>query len=951
MAIAKKSIHARKSSATRLSSQRSGASGGGSESLTDNFEFQLTGGEDVPFAGYVSSGDPTILSAQVMIAGSKNVFKALSGAICNRFGLKTRGAQDNTQAGTVSSFEWESSLGFTRPVRQNNGTLQVEFDAGDGDGLIWHTILTGLPNNGISYTPWYDPTAQKDYLLFVNGQQQINVWQGGVGLIATAADTVGIIGSILNPNNIVDANTGEYSGGGTGYVVGDVLTVAGGNDDATLVVDAIGSGGIATVAVGSSGGTGYVVGDLVEVGYPSGGPIISVTVGSGGNGYAVGDTVTAGSGGAIFTVTAVSAFGTVSGLQVTDGGSEYSSESGQSTSNLSSSGAGLTVSFSVASGTALLRVTTVSGGVVTGLSIVASGIAYSPTTNQSTTTVFTTGSGSGLTVNINSVGNPITAWHFKNNGSGYAQTTAFSPNATTGGTGTGANIYIVNVLTGRVTLAGTNTAPELGFTGALTPTVQGAATTGGTFLVNGVSYSYTSLGDNGQSFLGFGTDPSSLAGEVAISAPTVTDTSPTSTDTQAQLEQNFTNDAISVVNNQVHLICYSSRIVHVSSSLHYDHYDVAQLAAGVLRTPGYPDILYLDSNGRAVGTQKGSAVIFGSLGDSYLVTRKAANYNQGTDYALVAYEDVTVAKEKSSNLSSPKSQDFLDYIGDIILFLDDNNQLREYGTVRNINTPVYPILSIDIYTELSGVDFTGGALRCVGEQQGETVYITAPKTGVTYVYQIQQDFDAVGNVTSTRQWQPPQVWNISRVAVIEGVSYGHSISNPMIFQLWNTDQWHDDSPEGKELAYESTALFAYQSGGRRQGKQVFDKIYFEGYTTRGTTLTAIVNFEYLGSEDVLNPVVTSVDSPATFFGVSDDNSFGENSLGDEPLGDEVENEDPNNTDQSRVKFRTICGVTEANVFEYGLGVTSQDVDDRWELLFIGPNIVISSTDQGSELVK
>lgn len=952
MAIKRKSIHARKSTATHLSTKRTVSSGGGSESLVDNFEFQLIGGEDVPFAGYVSSGDPTILSPQVMIAGSRNAYKSLSGGISNRPGLKKRGAADNTQAGTISAFEWESSLGFTRPVRQNNGQLQVEFDAGDGNGLLWHEIMSGLPSTVCSYCPWYDPNAQKDYLLMVNGQQQINAWQGGVGLISAAANTTGIIGGILNPNNTVNAGTGSWCSGGTGYVVGDQITVTGGNGDAILIVDAIGSGGIATVSVGNSGGSGYVVGDLVKVNYPSGGPITNVTVAAGGNGYLVGDTVTIGSGGAIFTVTAVSSFGTVSGLSITAGGSGYSGASSQGTSNLSSSGAGLTVTYSVSSGIAILKVTSVSGGVVTGLSIVASGTAYAVSSSQTTTTVFTTGSGSGLTVTIGSIGTPITAWHFKNNGSGYPLTTTYAPLATTGGTGTLASVYVETILTGRVTFAGIDTAPELGFAGALSPTSSaGLIFSGGTFLVDGVSWAYTCLGDNGQSFIGFGSDPSALNAKVAVSAVTVTDTSPDSTTTAAQLEENFTNDALAVVNNQVHIICYSSRVVHVSSSLHYDHYDIAQLAGGALRTPGFPDILYLDSNGRAVGTQKGSAVIFGSLGDSYLVTRKAANYNQGTNYALLAYEDVTVAKEKSSDLSSPKGQDFLDYIGDIIIFLDDNNQLREYGTVRNINTPVYPILSIDLYDELAGIDFTGGHLRTVGEQSGETVYITAPKVGDTYVYQVRQDFDAVGNITSERLWQPPLGWNISRVAVIDGVSYGHSYGTPMLYQLWDTDQWEDDSPSGDALPYTATALFAYQCGGRRQGKTVFDKVYYEGYTTEGTTLTGIVNLEYLGSLDILSPIISSPGSPATFFGISGDGSLGQNSLGDQPNGDETENQDPNNNDQTRVKFRTICGVEEANVFEFALGVTSQNAGDRWELLFIGPNAMLSSTDQASELVK
>lgn len=853
-------------------------SAGGGESLTDNFEFELVGGEQEPFAGYVSSGDPTILSPQVMIAGSQNVYKTLAGSLANRPGLKKRGQDDETQAGTVSSFEWESNLGIIYPVRQNNGNLEIEFDP--GTGLQWYSFLTGLPSNICSYAPWFDPTLSKDELLIVNGQQQIIMWTGGIGIISAAANSAGIIEGILGPNNTTNAGTGEFSSGGTGYVQGDILPVSGGNNDALIEVDSVVPGGVGTVTI-SAPGSGYTLGDLVSN--------------------------TTGTTNAIFQVTAI-------------GG----------------------------------------GGVVTALAVVAAGVGISLGAAQATVTVNATGT--GLTVNITVIGNTIASWHFTQNGSGYSLPVPRAPLATTGGTGTLASIWILALITGRATLQGTSTIPQAGFSGALTPTNGVLVLKGGSFISAGITYTYTVLGDNGQSFLGVSTDPTPLINQVIISSATITDTSATSTDAPytasdssqqyaAQLESNFTNDAISVVNNQVHLICYTSRLIHVSSVDHFDHYDVYQLDIGVVRTPGYPDILTLDSSGRAVWVQKGNAVVFGSRGDSYLVTRKSAIYNQGASFDALSYEIVTVQKEISSELSSPLGQDFIGSVGDSILYIDTNNQLREYGTLRNIVNPVYPVLSIDVYTELAALDMTGGHLRCVGEEAVETVYIVVPKKGNVYIYQIRQDIDAVGNVTAERLWQSPFIWPISRIAVIEGVSFGHSSQNPMIYQLWNTGQWHDDSPTNQSIPYTSAFLLAYQSSGRRQGKTVFDKIFYEGYSTEATTFTGIVNLEYLGSENILNPVITSPDDPATFFAPSVDGSLGENSMGEEPPGDVSENDDAESTPTSRIKFRTIVGIAETNVYEYALGGISSAIDDRWELLFLGSNAILSSTDQGSELMK
>ncbi len=436
------------------------------------------------------------------------------------------------------------------------------------------------------------------------------------------------------------------------------------------------------------------------------------------------------------------------------------------------------------------------------------------------------------------------------------------------------------------------------------------------------------------------------AGSVVTQKIEVTDTSANSPDTSAQLESNFTNDAISVVGNQIYLLCYSSRLVHVSSVSDYTNFGLLQILTSSFRSVGGPDILILDSNGRAVGAQKGNAVVFGSQGDTYLVERKYTIFNRDNSAGnMIAFagDVVTVSKEQSSDLSSPLGQDFITAIGDNILFLDENNQLRQYGTIRNINEPVYPILSLDVYQELTGVDFTGGQLRAVGEQSGETVYLVSPVTGATFVYQMRQRIDELGNLTAERVWQPPMIWNISRIAVKDGISYGYSNTNPQLYQLWDTGQFYDDDPTDAQIPYECHAIFAYLSLPDRTTELFFDKLYSEGYMTEGTNLYCNVYQEYQGAKNILQVTINQALNPgrkvARFFSASGAApSLGEVSLGLIPLGSGVV--ESGASDLS--KFRCIRTVNPADIFEFALDYASYDADSQWELLMVGANIQATS---------
>lgn len=458
---------------------------------------------------------------------------------------------------------------------------------------------------------------------------------------------------------------------------------------------------------------------------------------------------------------------------------------------------------------------------------------------------------------------------------------------------------------------------------------QAGFATSGSVTINGNTYTYAGI--SGSTLTGATNASAEPADSVVLSAVVTTATKPT------DASDNFTNDFIKVVNNQLHVGSYNSRLIYISSFT-----DFTDFTPPAVRTPGDADLLTLDSQANGIAVQKGAtdqsgrAVISGGLGDWYTVVR--SNLTVGTDLT----EQVDIIRSQEADLSTAQAHEFIDVLGDSIIFLDQNNQLRQFGLVRNIVSPVFPLLSLDVFTELKNRDFDGGHIRIVSDEADTTIYITAPAEGVDYMYQIRSRVDEVGNLVAERLWQPPQVRGIARIAVIDGVTYGHSNANPQIYQLWGTGQYSDDSPSDTPLPYECHAITSYFSGPMRTQPLNFDKLYYEGYATQGTVLYNNIYYEYQGSKTILTVRVNKPTDPgkklAKFYASQQAPSLGDVSLGEIPLGEGI-----TGTGSLVPKFRAIRQVNSLDVFEFALDMASYDLDAQWEILCLGANIIEAST--------
>lgn len=446
------------------------------------------------------------------------------------------------------------------------------------------------------------------------------------------------------------------------------------------------------------------------------------------------------------------------------------------------------------------------------------------------------------------------------------------------------------------TIVLTSTVASLGFTSA------------GTVIINGTEYTYS--GVSGSTLTGVGTDPTGEANNsVVLQKPTTNSNI---------IGSEFLVDFIKVVGNQVYYGSETSRLLYISTNSDY-----TDTTANSPRTIGDADILTLDEPPVGIGQRDGKA---------HVATRKGwyvISFNQitvGTDLT----EQTIVEKKPMASKKGALRHEFISNVGDDLIYLSEDQQLHVFGTFRNINQPQFPSLSDDVFFELENEDFTGGHLKTAGD----FIYLTAPNNGRVWLHETRTQVNSLGNIEKKRLWHPPFIWNISRIAVIGGIEYGHSNANPQLYQMWNTLQWEDDSPADEALPYDCVAAFSYRKL-RRDELVSFDKAFYEGYYAPGSEVISAIVYEYQGERTVIQaPIANQNVTPEAYIG-DVGAALGEATLGDNPLGDIVSDEE---ADQELLpKFRIITDLEEQHVFEYQQRVYSTTSGSRWELIALGTN--------------
>lgn len=519
-------------------------------------------------------------------------------------------------------------------------------------------------------------------------------------------------------------------------------------------------------------------------------------------------------------------------------------------------------------------------------------------------------------------------------GSGY--TTADGPYATTlisVGNGTGCTINITSFENNSITLSGSKTVAELGYD------------TSGNLVINGTTYGYGLI--SGNTFISVDSNPSLEPVNSVIIQPVIT--------TSNTPDPNFTNDFIRVLQTQLFVGSYTSNKIWISADGTTVGGDFTHFTNSNDLVPGDADFAILDSPPTGMIARSGSMYISGGISDWYQVTPNtplpvslATGVGSNRQYVITE-----VVKLPGTGLSGALAHEFITIVGNNIVYISQDNQLRTIGSFRNIFDTKFPVLSQLVREDLLNENFTGGHIFA----SGDFIYITAPLNSRHWMFQTRESISEEGNITAERIWHPPQISGISRFEVINGILYGNSNINPMLYQIWDTEQWYDDAPDGSQLPYECVAAFAYMhlsnKGGksyRRQGKIDFDKIYIEGYIGTGTPLYGKVYFDYQGSTDIQ---MFFINSPATpgipvqplpvknvkTYTYLDAPSLAQDILADNPIGTGLAIS-PNAQDYLP-KFRAIRKVKPTDSYEFAIEIFSYDIGARFEISAYGPNMKLS----------
>jgi hypothetical protein len=435
----------------------------------------------------------------------------------------------------------------------------------------------------------------------------------------------------------------------------------------------------------------------------------------------------------------------------------------------------------------------------------------------------------------------------------------------------------------------------------------------GSVVINGTTYTYS--GSAGSTLTGVSGDPRGEAnGSGVLQTITTTATTPAS---------GFNSDFLKVINNQVYVGSYTSRLVYMSSDVSFTDYTVPapQIA-------GSPGLFVMDSTAKGIGVRQGNACIgFGANGWAVI------------SFALVSNNNILVRNNKIdikpvALLQAPLAHEFIDNVGDNLIYLGQDQQVHAFGDFNNLFVAGYPSLSQEVATELMAENFSGGALRCIGE----FIYVTSPASGKTYLRQERTRVDERGNIVSEKMWHSPFTWNATSIDQIDGTVVVFSNANPQIYEVWDTGQWHDDSPSDEPLPYACVLALGYRGESRRQGLWSFDKMFTEGYLTDGTELNATMNYNYEGSTNIVNMVINSVAQPAYTFGVQPF-SLGDSSLGEESLGSGGAS---SSGTSDLKKFKCINSLTITNCFEWQPVFYSDSADAQWEILATATNAQVET---------
>lgn len=155
--------------------------------------------------GYRNKEDISNLPANVLVVGSQNVLTNAAEQVVIRNGYTLDGTAGNQNTyGIDSAFDFNTHLNGIRNLRKWGTTLEVRYVNPSDSSVSWVSLLTDLSaTNVVNFCEFFDATNEtKNLLLFVNGNNIVHEWTGGLGSYLSSTSSTITLSGTTSLNNL-----------------------------------------------------------------------------------------------------------------------------------------------------------------------------------------------------------------------------------------------------------------------------------------------------------------------------------------------------------------------------------------------------------------------------------------------------------------------------------------------------------------------------------------------------------------------------------------------------------------------------------------------------------------------------------------------------------------------------------------------------------------------------
>ena len=367
------------------------------------------------------------------------------------------------------------------------------------------------------------------------------------------------------------------------------------------------------------------------------------------------------------------------------------------------------------------------------------------------------------------------------------------------------------------------------------------------------------------------------------------------------------NDLIGLLDNQVYIASESRRTVYISKINDFTNFSYSSP-----RLVGEGALLTLDGNPNGFVIQE-QFMYISVIGGWFQTKLQLSSDNLS--------ETLTIDKLKTAPQQNAKSQSAIANIKNDVVFISGEPTLDTLGRVQNLITPQSKPLSDPIKPDFNDASF---GVNTHIKYFKNNIYVAIPADSELRIFNIEKGF-----------WEPPWDMPAGRLAIIGGELYLHSNATPETYKLF---QGYNDNNN----AFNAVAKFSYDNSGFRFNEKKFEEFATEGYISPNTILTRLIEYDYKGNTtSSIKEIKGDIDQDIIYVKQSDAN-LGKKNLGKQKLAGKGSGEDIN-------KFRVINEEAPEDYYEKQVTYSTNDIDQRWELLCFGDDQKIANYD--NNLIK